>query len=234
MYNHITEACDKWKYTLSWYGNSGGKCNSGGNESSRGDNAGGSDKTVCYHWGIPGHIRPNCAHNNQVKKTQSRFGKGTASIGTPGDQDLLCLYCHACTPSFSSAHTTCIIDCSASHHLCYSHTLFKSFKKLYRLIFLELGHGNMVWLDHHWLDDATQGYKIDALYTPTFYLWSFSIIQLDSAESTAMFGCGKYSISSPQSLIAIPGHHVNDLNLISPNVPCVHTASTLDALLSTP
>jgi len=98
---------------------------------------------------------------------------------------------------------------------------------------IELGDDNTVSVTHHGLVDATQGYEIDALYTPTFRLSLFSINQLDSAGSTATFGGGKCSISSPQSLITITGHRVNDLYIISPTASA-HTASTLDALSNTP
>jgi hypothetical protein len=75
---------------------------------------------------------------------------------------------------------------------------------------------NTVRVTYHGLFDATQGYEIDALYTPTFRLSLFSVNQLDSTGSTATFGGGKCSISSPQSPITIIGHRVNDLYFISP------------------
>jgi len=83
MDNHTTEACGKRKCTHS------GNRNSGGNDSYEGDNAGGSDETACYHCGIAGHIRPNCIHYKQAKKTRNRVRKGTASIAIAGDRDLL-------------------------------------------------------------------------------------------------------------------------------------------------
>jgi len=98
---------------------------------------------------------------------------------------------------------------------------------------IELGNDNTVSVTHHGLVDATQGYEIDALYTPTFRLSLFSINQLDYTGSTATFGGGKCSISSPQSPITITGHRVNDLYFISPTASA-HTASTLDGLPSTP
>jgi len=99
---------------------------------------------------------------------------------------------------------------------------------------IELGDDNMVSVTHHGLVDATQGCEIDALYTPTFRLLLFSVNQLDSARSTATFGGGKCSISSPQSPITITSHRVNDLYFISANVASAHTASTLDGFRSTP
>jgi len=56
---------------------------------------------------------------------------------------------------------------------------------------IELGDDNTVSETSHGPVDATQGYKIDALYTPTFRLSKFSVNQLDSAVSTATFGGGK-------------------------------------------
>jgi len=52
---------------------------------------------------------------------------------------------------------------------------------------IELGDDNTVSVTHHVLVDATQGYVIDALYTPRFRLSLFSINQLHSAGSTATF-----------------------------------------------
>jgi hypothetical protein len=101
-------------------------------------------------------------------------------------------------------------------------------------MFIELGDDNMVRVIHHGLVDATQGYKIDALYTPTFHLSHFSINQLDSAGSTATFGGGICSILSPQSPITITDHRVNDLYIISHNVASGHTAPTLHRLPSAP
>jgi len=101
-------------------------------------------------------------------------------------------------------------------------------------MYIELGDDNMVRVTHHGLVDATQGYKIDALYTPTFHLSHFSINQLDSAGSTATFSGGICSISSPQSPITITSHHVNDLYFISHNVASGHTAPTLHGLPSVP
>jgi len=118
--------------------------------------------------------------------------------------------------------------------MCNNRSLFKSFKKLRRPMLIELGDDNMVSVTHHGLVDATQGYEIDALYTPTFRLSLFSINQLDSAGSTTTFGDGKCSISSPQSPITITAHCVNDIYFISPNVASAHTASTSDGLRSTP
>ena len=89
MGNHTTEACGKWKRAHSGNVNSGGNGNSGGNDSSGGDNDGGSDETVCYHCGIPGHIRPDCIHYKRAKETQNQVRKGTASITTGGDRDRL-------------------------------------------------------------------------------------------------------------------------------------------------
>jgi len=83
MDNHTTEACGKPKCPQT------GNGNSGGNDSSGGDNAGGSDEKVCYHCGIPGHIRPDCIHYKRAKETRNRVRKGTASIATAGDRDVL-------------------------------------------------------------------------------------------------------------------------------------------------
>jgi len=110
---------------------------------------------------------------------------------------------------------------------------FKSFKKLRRPMLIELGNDSTVSVTHRGLVDATQGDEIDALYTPTFRLSLFSINQLDSARSTATFGDGKCSISSPHSPITITGHRVNDHYFISPTASA-HTASTLDGLPSRP
>jgi hypothetical protein len=81
---------------------------------------------------------------------------------------------------------------------------------------IELSDDNMVRVTHHGLVDATQGYKINALYTATFRLSLFSVNQLDSVGSTATLGGGKCSISSPQPPITITGRRVNDLYFISP------------------
>jgi len=205
--------------------------NSGGNDCPGGDNAGGSDEKACYHGGIPGHIRPDCIHYKRAKETRNTVRKGTASIDTAGDRDPLWLSGNALTTS--SAHTTWVIDPMASHHVCNNCSLFKSFNKLRRTMLIELGDDNTVSVTHHGLVDATQGYEIDALYTPTFCLWLFSINQLGSTGSTATFGGGKCSLSSPQSQITITGHHVNDLYFISPNVASPHTA-TSDGLPSMP
>jgi len=62
---------------------------------------------------------------------------------------------------------------------------------------IELGDDNTVRVTHHGLVDATQGYEIDTLYSRTFRLSLLSINQLDSAGSTATFGDGECSISSP-------------------------------------
>ena len=88
---------------------------------------------------------------------------------------------------------------------------------------IELGDDNMVSVTHHGLVDATQGYEIDALYTPTFRLSLFSVNQHDSARSTATFGGGKCSISSSQSPITITSHRVNDLYFISSKVASAHS-----------
>ena len=117
--------------------------------------------------------------------------------------------------------------------MCNNRSSFKSFKKLRPPMLIELSDDNTVSVTHHGLVGATQGYEIDALYTPTFRLSLFSINQLDSAGSTATFGGGKCSISSPQSPITITSHRVNDLYFISPTASA-HTASTLDGLPSTP
>jgi hypothetical protein len=117
--------------------------------------------------------------------------------------------------------------------MCNNRTSFKSFKKLRRPKLIVLGDDSMVSITHHGLVDASQGYEMDALYTPTFRLSLFSINQLDFTGSTATFGGGKCSISSPQSLITITSHRVNDLYFISPNVASAHTACTSDGLPST-
>jgi hypothetical protein len=62
---------------------------------------------------------------------------------------------------------------------------------------IELGEENTVRVTHHGLVDATQGYEIDPLYTPTFLLSLFSVNQPESAGSIAMFSGGKCSIPSP-------------------------------------
>jgi len=89
------------------------------------------------------------------------------------------------------------------HHMCNNCWSFKSCKNLRQPMVIELGDDNTVWITHHWLVDATQGFEIDALDTPTSGLALFSVNQMDSTGSTAMFGGGKCSISSPKSQTTI-------------------------------
>jgi len=233
MDNHTTDACSKQKRAQSGNGNSGGNSNSGGNGSSGGDNAEGSNEKACYHCEIPGHIIRDCIHYKHAKKTWKRVCNSSTSIATAGDRDLLWLSGHALTASWST-HTTWVVDSVASHNMCNNRSSFKSFKKLRWPMLIELGDDNTVWVTHHGLVDTTQGYEIDALYTPTFHLSLFTVNQLDSTRSTAMFGSGKCSISSTQSPITIISHHVNDLYVISPTIASAHTASPLDGRPSTP
>jgi len=98
---------------------------------------------------------------------------------------------------------------------------------------IQLGDDNTVRVTHHGLGDTTQGYEIDAFYTPTLRHPLFSVNQLDFTESTATFGDDKCYISFPESPITITGHRVNDLYFISLTASA-HIASTLDGLPTTP
>jgi hypothetical protein len=81
---------------------------------------------------------------------------------------------------------------------------------------------------HRGLVDTTQGYEIDALYTPTFRLSLFSVNQLNSARPSATTGGGKCFISSLSLLITITGHF-GDLYNIS-TTASAYTTSTSNRL----
>jgi len=94
------------------------------------------------------------------------------------------------------------------------HSRFNSIEKLHQPIVIELGDDNKVTVSHHGLNNISQEYAVNALYTPTFWLSLLSITQLGTAGYTSTFGCRKCSISSPS--ITITGHWVNDVYIISP------------------
>jgi len=114
--------------------------------------------------------------------------------------------------------------------MCNDHTKFNSIKKLCQPIVIELRDDYEVTVSHHGLDNVSQEYGVNALYTPTFQLSLLSINQLDTAGYRFTFGRGKCSITSPS--ITITGNWVNDLYIISPTtaitstVPSVTTKST--------
>ena len=72
--------------------------------------------------------------------------------------------------------------------------------KLYRPVRIELGDDYMVSVSHQGYNDATQGYGIDAHFSPTIRLSLISKSQLDSTRSPATFSSGRCSISSRISL----------------------------------
>jgi hypothetical protein len=122
---------------------------------------------------------------------------------------------------------------SASHHVCNNCCSVKSFNKQCRPKFIEIGHDITVSASHLRRVDATQGYKIDALETPSFHILLFSINQQDAAGSTVMLGGSKWPIQFPQSGITIISHCVNDNISISPTARG-HKVSSLDVLPHTP
>jgi hypothetical protein len=77
--------------------------------------------------------------------------------------------------------------------MCNNRSSFKSFNKLQQSILIELGDDNTVSVTHPGHVDATQGYKIDALHTPTLHFLLFWINELESAGTSATCGSSKYS-----------------------------------------
>jgi len=242
MDNHTTKACGKRKHAENDTNTSGthtGGTNTGGTNTG-GTNTGGTttgstnnsrnDEHTCYHCGISGHFKSNCIHFKHAWHQRNEVNKGTTSLATAGDRDLIWLADNATTLTAASASAASVIDSVASHHMCNDRTRFNSIKKLRQPMIIELGDDNKVAVSHHGLVNVSQKYKGNALYTPRFRLSLLSINQLDTAGYTSTFVRGKCSISS--SSITITGNQVNDLYVISPataftsTVPSMSTKST--------
>jgi hypothetical protein len=81
MDNHTTEACGKRKHAENDT-NTGGT-NTGGTNASR------NDERTCYHCGISGHFKSDCIHFKCARNQRNKVNKGTASLATAGDRDLI-------------------------------------------------------------------------------------------------------------------------------------------------
>jgi len=76
MDNHTTEACGKRK-------RSENDTNNGDTNTSR------NDERTCYHCGLSGHFKSDCIHFKRARDQRNKVNKGTASLATAGDRDLI-------------------------------------------------------------------------------------------------------------------------------------------------
>ena len=76
MDNHTTEACGKRKHAEN-------DPNPGGTNTSR------NDKRTCYHYGLSGHFKSDCIHFKCARDQPNKVNKGTATLATTGDRDLI-------------------------------------------------------------------------------------------------------------------------------------------------
>jgi len=173
MDNHTTEACGKRKHAENDT-NTGGTTTSGtitggtntGGTNTSGTNTGGTntsstntstnDERTCDHCGLSGHFKCDCMHFKRARDECYKVNKGTASLATAGNRNLIWLADNATALTAAPAPAAWVIDSRASHHMCNDRTRFNSIKKLCQPIVIELRDDNKVTVNHHGLDNVSQ------------------------------------------------------------------------------
>jgi len=102
------------------------------------------------------------------------------------------------------------------------HSRFNSIKKPHQPIVIELWDNKKVTVSKLGLITVPQEYEVNSPDMPMFWLSLLSINQLDTAEYTSRFGCGKCFRSS--ATITITSNRVSDLGIISPETGLTSTS----------
>jgi len=91
MDNHTTEACGKRKQAendTNTGGTNTGGTNTGGTNTG-GTNTSRNDERTCFHCGLSGNFKSDCIHFKRARDQRNKLNKGTASLATAGDRDLI-------------------------------------------------------------------------------------------------------------------------------------------------
>jgi len=91
MDNHTTKACGKRKHAendTNTGGTNTGGTNTGGTNTG-GTNTSRNDERTCYHCGLSGHFKSDCIQFKRARDQRNKVNKGTASLATAGDHDLI-------------------------------------------------------------------------------------------------------------------------------------------------
>jgi len=134
-----------------------GKRKHGENDTNTGSpNTSMNDEHTCYHRGLSGHFKSDCIHFKRARDQRNEVIKGTASLATAGDRDLILLADNVTALTAARTPAAWVIDSGASHHMCNDRTRFNSIKKLRQPIVIELGDDNKVTVSHHGLLNVSQ------------------------------------------------------------------------------